>query len=61
MTRYLKMQNEIEFEITDEGNLLITELDENHGTESSILIRSDYIQLFVDALNLAVKDGYQGD
>lgn len=61
MARYLKMQNEIEFEITDEGNLLITELDENHGTESSILIRSDYIQLFVDALNLAIKDGYQGD
>ena len=60
MARYLKMQNEIEFEITDEGNLLITELDEKHGTES-ILIRSDYIQLFVDALNLAIKDGYQGD
>ena len=60
MARYLKMQNEIVFEISDEGNLLIIELDENHGNES-ILVRSDYIQLFVDALNLAIKDGYQGD
>ena len=60
MARFLKMQNEIEVEITDEGNLLITEVDEFHGSES-ILIRSDYIQLFIDAINLAVKDGYQGD
>ena len=60
MARYLKMQNAIIFEISDDGSLLITELDEQHGNDS-ILIKSDYIQLFVDTLNLAVKDGYQGD
>lgn len=60
MARYLKMQNEIVFEISDEGNLIISELDEHNGHDS-ILIRADYIKLFVDALNLAIKDGYQGD
>lgn len=60
MARFLKMQNEIEIEITDDGHLLITENSIIYDSKS-ILIKSDYIELFVNELNLAIKDGYQGD
>jgi len=58
MARYLRSQDTVKVFIDEDGDLLITQY--SMSGEDTILINIGNIQYFVDIIENAVEDGYQG-
>jgi hypothetical protein len=59
MARHIRSQDAVKVKIDEDGDLLIIQY--SMSGEDSILISIGNIQHFIEIIQMAVKDGYQGD
>lgn len=60
MSTFLRKQEQVECYIDSDDDLNIIQTDE-YGIEHKIFINALSIDMFVDILQLAIKDGYVGE
>lgn len=59
MARYIRSQDEVKVCIDEDGDLIIYQ--EGMFEAATIIVNIGNIQHFIDIIEMAVKDGYQGD
>jgi hypothetical protein len=59
MSRYIRSQDEVKVCIDKDGDLIIYQ--EGMFEVATIIVNIGNIQHFIDIIEMAVKDGYQGD
>ena len=60
MARYLRHQDEIKIEIDEDNDLQITQTDV-YGQDYTIYVNITNIDWFIELIEMAKKDGYQGE